>query len=128
MPPPKCHFTIRGPAPTTIEYKVSTASPPLTLRAQCLRFIILLLRFFLAAVILLSISLRFMHFKEVWGVGMVWASDYVKNVSMSWFAALALVGGGLLTRRWHTGEFLYPSTSYGCFAYFAGVVMVGEVS
>ena len=104
MPPPKCHFTIRGPAPTTIEYKVSTASPPLTLRAQCLQYFILLLRFLLAALILLSISLRFIYVPNVWGSRMMWASNYVRDVSMSWFAALGLVGGGLVTRRWHTGE------------------------
>ncbi len=104
MPPPKCHFTIRGPAPTTIEYKVSTASPPLTLRAQCLQYFILLLRLLLAAVILLSISLRFTDVQDSWGVRMGRVSDYVRDVSMGWFAALALVGGGLVTRRWHTGE------------------------
>ena len=59
-----------------------------------------------------------MYVSEAWGVGMGWASDYVRDVSMSWFAALGLVGGGLVTRRWHTGEFpcLLPSLAVLCSA------------
>ncbi|CAL8581601.1 hypothetical protein XPA_007290 [Xanthoria parietina] len=40
-------------------------------------------------------------------------SDYVRDVSMGWFAALALVGGGLVTRRWHTEESLLVLRTLG---------------
>lgn len=107
MPTPNCHFTIRGPSPTTIEYKVSTASPSLTLRSQCLQYLTLLLRCLLGALILLAIALRFLDVQEPLRAGIEWGYHHVRDVSMSWFVGFVLVGGFLVTSRYHTGKLCF---------------------
>ena len=102
--PPKLHFTILAPSPTTIEYKVCNASPPLTFQSLCLQYLFLLLRALFGASILIALALRLWGARNSWGeIGEV-LQGWVDGVEILWFGGFVLVGGYLVTRRWYCGE------------------------
>lgn len=108
MPPPRCHLTINAPSPTTIEYKVSTASPPKNLRSYCLQYSTIFLRIFLGFSILCATLEKLSVAPLVYG----FRHEYVQRIPWSRFGALVAVIGFLIARRWHCGEILFYPILY----------------
>ncbi|KAL9008445.1 MAG: hypothetical protein Q9173_006427, partial [Seirophora scorigena] len=102
MPPPRCHLTINAPSPTTIEYKVSTASSPETLYSYyCLHYLTVFVRVVLG-VTLVCATLAKLSFAPSF-VFLGWGFEFldVQDVPWSRFGPVVAVVGFLIARRWH---------------------------
>ncbi len=104
MPPPHCHFTTRAPSLTTIEYKVSTASPSRTLSSQSLHYSSLFIRILLGGLALLAIAVRSGRGRA----GLSLQLEFIKDVPLSRFGPVVAVVLFLVSRRYHTGEWFLP--------------------
>ncbi|KAL8921404.1 MAG: hypothetical protein Q9208_005730 [Pyrenodesmia sp. 3 TL-2023] len=109
MAPPHCRLSIKAPSPTTIEYTVSTASPPEELPSYCLHYLTILIRIISGILILYALCEKLAM--TPLAVGLL--SDWVRDVSWGRFAPLAAAALFLVTRRWHSEESLLVLRTLG---------------
>ncbi|KAL8728669.1 MAG: hypothetical protein Q9166_005233 [cf. Caloplaca sp. 2 TL-2023] len=102
MPPPHCHFTTRAPSPATIEYTVSTSSPPKNIRSRCFYYITILLRALVGCLALFAVAVRYGLLPATLDYGY----DDLRNLPLSRFVAVVVMVGFLVTRRFHSEESL----------------------
>ncbi|KAL8748738.1 MAG: hypothetical protein Q9184_007118, partial [Pyrenodesmia sp. 2 TL-2023] len=109
MAPPHCRLSIKAPSPTTIEYTVSTASPPEELPSYCLHYLTILIRISLGILTLCA----FCEKLAIAPLTLGFQSDLIRDVSWVRFVPLATAVLFLATRRWHSEESLLVLRTLG---------------
>jgi len=99
------HLTTLRPSPTTVSYKVSTASLRKTLSSQLIHALLFLLRILLGLTTFLTLLLSV--FAAPFDV-LNPLSDYVLQYPFSHIGALSFISLFLVFRRFHTGKTKAP--------------------
>lgn len=100
MPSSRCHLTIKAPSPCAIEYTVSTAFRPETIRSYILQYFTILIRVLVG----ISVCLALLEKLEILPTALFYRYDLVKDIAWSRFGPAAAVVLFLVLRRWHTGK------------------------
>lgn len=99
MPPSRCHLTIKAPSLCAVEYTVSTASPPESIRSHLLHYLAILTRI----VIGLSVFCALLEKLAITPSVLRFQRDFGKEVPWSRFGPAAALVLFAVLRRWYTG-------------------------